>query len=105
MLHGISPATIEKQITEIIDGVYEKTQQPGRNKRGNVGKVDPNSVEGRIKSASDLGRLINGLEKQMYEHARALEFEQAAQLRDSISELKKRHFTASFMSDRPTVVS
>jgi excinuclease UvrABC helicase subunit UvrB len=41
----------------------------------------------------------------MYDHARALEFEQAAQLRDSISELKKRHFTASSMSDRPSVVS
>jgi excinuclease ABC subunit B len=103
--HGISPATIEKRITEIIDGVYEKAQQAGGTRLGKAGTVDPNIANMEIKSAGDLGRLIDGLEKQMYDHARALEFEQAAQLRDSISELKKRHFTASSMSDRPSVVS
>ena len=103
--HGISPATIEKRITEIIDGVYEKAQQAGGTRLGKAGTIDPNIANIEIKSAGDLGRLIDGLEKQMYDHARALEFEQAAQLRDSISELKKRHFIANSMSDRPSVVS
>ena len=99
MLHGISPATIEKRITEIIDGVYEKTQQPSGNRLGNAATMGPNTGEVKIKSAGDLGRLIDSLEKQMYEHARALEFEQAAQLRDSISQLKKRHFITDDMKD------
>ena len=103
--HGISPATIKKRITEIIDGVYEKAQQAGGTGFGKAGTIDPNIANIEIKSAGDLGRLIDGLEKQMYDHARALEFEQAAQLRDSISELKKRHFTGCSGGGRPSMVS
>ena len=103
--HGISPATIKKRITEIIDGVYEKAQQAGGTRFGKAGTIDPNIANIEIKSAGDLGRLIDGLEKQMYDHARALEFEQAAQIRDSISELKKRHFTGGSVAGRPSMVS
>ena len=103
--HGILPATIEKRITEFIDGVYEKPQKAGRTRFDRAGTIGHITADIEIKSAGDLGRLIDGLEKQMYDHARALEFEQAAQLRDSISELKKRHFTAGFMTDPASVVS
>ncbi len=103
--HGILPATIEKRITEFIDGVYEKPQKAGRTRFDRAGTIGHITADIEIKSAGDLGRVIDGLEKQMYDHARALEFEQAAQLRDSISELKKRHFTAGFMTDPASVVS
>ena len=39
-----------------------------------------------------LGRVLGKLEKQMYEHARNLEFEEAAQLRDKIRAIRERQF-------------
>ena len=46
--HGISPATIKKRITEIIDGVYEKAQQAGGTRFGKAGTVDPNIANIKI---------------------------------------------------------
>ena len=45
-----------------------------------------------LRLPDDLGKTIDKMEKQMYEHARALEFEQAASLRDDITDLKRRYF-------------
>jgi len=42
----------------------------------------------------DLGKRIKQLEKQMLEHARNLEFEKAARLRDQLSLLKEQAFGA-----------
>jgi excinuclease ABC subunit B len=39
-----------------------------------------------------LGRVLDKLEKQMYEHARNLEFEEAARLRDKIRAIRERQF-------------
>ncbi|MGH8609528.1 MAG: UvrB/UvrC motif-containing protein [Gammaproteobacteria bacterium] len=39
-----------------------------------------------------LAKRIKALEEQMYHHARDLEFEQAAQIRDEIWQLKKMGF-------------
>ena len=46
-------------------------------------------------SEKDLAREIKRLEKAMLEHARNLEFEKAARLRDQLSELKRRAFGAA----------
>jgi excinuclease ABC subunit B len=42
----------------------------------------------------DLAKRIKLLEKQMFEHAKSLEFEQAARIRDQLSQLKVRAFGA-----------
>ncbi len=46
-------------------------------------------------SEKDVAREIKRLEKQMMEHARNLEFEQAASVRDQLSRLKSQAFGAS----------
>jgi excinuclease ABC subunit B len=43
----------------------------------------------------DLGKRIRQLERQMLEHARNLEFEKAARVRDQLSQLRERAFGAS----------
>jgi len=95
VLHGIQPASIEKRITEIIDGVYSGTQQ--RSKGHRTGRrTMTRAVSGDFSDTpTDLGKTIDSMEKQMYEHARALEFEQAANLRDDIADLKRRHLVES----------
>ena len=43
-------------------------------------------------SPKQLGKLLSKLEKQMYDHARNLEFEQAAQVRDRINTIRQGKF-------------
>ena len=95
VLHGIQPASIEKRITEIIDGVYSGTQQ--RSKGHRMGRrTKTTAMAGDFSDTpTDLGKTIDSMEKQMYEHARALEFAQAANLRDDIADLKRRHLVES----------
>ena len=83
--HGITPKTIRKEIANILEAV------PGA-KRGK-GRLRKVAEEPAIYSGDDpkvLQKEINKLEKQMYAHARDLEFEEAAQLRDQIELLNKR---------------
>ena len=95
VLHGIQPASIEKRITEIIDGVYSGTQHRSKGYRSGR-RTMTRAVSGDFSDTpTDLGKTIDSMEKQMYEHARALEFEQAANLRDDIADLKRRHLVES----------
>ena len=50
-------------------------------------------------SEKQVAREIKRLEKQMLEHARNLEFEQAAKLRDELGALKKRVFGVALASE------
>ena len=50
-------------------------------------------------SEKQIAREIKALEKKMLEHARNLEFEQAAKARDQLSELKKRIFGVELASE------
>ena len=87
--HGITPQSIKKRIKDIIEAV------PGRGPKGGkrVGARDAVMVEDEAAvyeamSAAGLGKAIAKLEKQMFDHARNLEFEQAAALRDKIDAIK-----------------
>ncbi len=82
--NGITPETIRKAVPNILEVV------PGRGAGKQRGKVaeapalyggeDPKMIE----------KEIDQLEKRMYAHARDLEFEQAAQLRDQVEILRQR---------------
>ncbi|OGA65637.1 MAG: hypothetical protein A3G83_17400 [Betaproteobacteria bacterium RIFCSPLOWO2_12_FULL_68_20] len=50
-------------------------------------------------SEKQLAREFNALEKKMIEHAKNLEFEQAAQVRDRLAEMKKRVFGVELASE------
>ena len=52
-------------------------------------------IDLREDQAKDVAREIKRLEKLMLEHARNLEFEKAAQVRDQLAQLKARVFGAS----------
>ena len=87
-LHGIVPRSISKEVRELIDGVMSSrdTAAPA---------VVPAHTEPGVWEEKDLGRQLRALEKQMLEHARNLEFEQAARLRDQLARLKAQAFGAA----------
>ena len=89
--HGIVARGIVKEIKEIIDGVH-----PGRYPKAGEGRAPVQAAEDDAEYAglapSALSKLLNKLEKQMHKHARNLEFEQAAAIRDKIRKIRERNF-------------
>ena len=85
--NGITPRSVQKRIKDLIDGVY--SEQSGRDdaKLLQVAQVEDLSEK-------DLAKRISLLEKQMLEHARNLEFEKAARLRDQLGQLREQAFGA-----------
>jgi excinuclease ABC subunit B len=83
--HGISPRGISKQVRELIDGVYDA--DAARTARALDQPAADEPVELGEKA---LAREIRALEKRMLEHARNLEFEKAAEVRDRLARLKQR---------------
>jgi len=80
--HGITPRGVVKRIRDLIDGVYSDKAQEGRE--------DSAALPSEELSEKDLARRIKQLEKDMLEHARGLEFEKAARVRDQLALLKQR---------------
>ena len=90
--HGITPRGIVKRVRDLIDGVY--SEKAGKDaERLEQEAMQRAQVEEM--SEKDISREIKRLEKLMLEHARNLEFEQAARVRDQLTKLKDRAFGAS----------
>ena len=90
--NGIVPQAIVKQVKDLIDGVY--SEKSGKEAE-RLQRADAQRVRVEELSEKDVAKEIKRLEKQMLEHARNLEFEQAARLRDQLAQLKARLFGAS----------
>jgi excinuclease ABC subunit B len=89
---GITPKSIVKKVKDLIDGVY--SEKSGKEaERLEQAAVQRAKVEDM--SEKDIARAIKQLEKQMMEHARNLEFEKAAQVRDQLTVLKEQAFGAA----------
>lgn len=86
--HGITPRSIVKQVRDLIDGVYSEKAGKEAAKR----ELDRAKVEDM--SEKDMAREIKRLEKLMLEHARNLEFEKAARVRDQLAQLREQAFGA-----------
>ena len=86
--HGITPRSIVKKVRDLIDGVYSEKGAKDDLKSANEAAV----IEAL--SEKDLGKRIKQLEKQMLEHARNLEFEKAARVRDQLAHLREQAFGA-----------
>ncbi|WP_422086250.1 MULTISPECIES: excinuclease ABC subunit UvrB [Variovorax] len=87
--NGITPRSIVKQVRDLIDGVYsEKTGKE-------MAKLDLERAKVEDMSEKDIAREIKRLEKQMLEHARNLEFEKAARVRDQLALLREQAFGAA----------
>ena len=92
--HGITPRGVVKRVRDLIDGVYsEKSGQ-------DEGKLDAQALAFEDMSEKDLAREVKRLEKAMLEHAKNLEFEKAARVRDQLARLKQQVLGAAG-SDRP----
>ncbi len=85
--HNITPTTINKKVSDILEGAYGHSIKG--NKRKAV-KVTDTKASYNSMTPADAVKEINKLEKKMLQHAKDLEFEAAAQLRDQISELNNK---------------
>ena len=89
LAEGITPVSIVKRIKEMIDGVYSD-----KSAKDDL-KAARDSVAAEALSEKDLGKRIKLLERQMLEHARNLEFEKAARVRDQLAALREQAFGAA----------
>ena len=91
LAHGITPRSIVKQVRDLIDGVY--SEKAGKE----MARLENDAMQrARVEDMSekDISREIKRLEKLMLEHAKNLEFEKAAQVRDQLGILKEQAFGA-----------
>jgi excinuclease ABC subunit B len=91
LAHGITPRSIVKQVRDLIDGVY--SEKAGKEAE----KLERDAMQrAQVEDMSekDVSREIKRLEKLMMEHARNLEFEKAARVRDQLAILKEQAFGA-----------
>ena len=87
--HNITPRSVVKRIKDLIDGVY--SEKSGKEAQ----KLELQKAQVEDMSEKDIAREIKRLEKEMIEHAKNLEFEKAARVRDQLSQLKARAFGAA----------
>lgn len=90
--NGITPKSVVKRIKDMIDGVQsDKAEEEAKRLEQHAQSL--RAYEGM--SEKDLAREIKRLEKQMIEHAKNLEFEQAAAVRDRLHALREQAFGAA----------
>ncbi|PYE85369.1 excinuclease ABC subunit UvrB [Pseudoroseicyclus aestuarii] len=76
--HGITPATVKKNVDDILAGLYK-------------GDVDMNRVTAKVDKpmhGANLEAVLEGLKTDMRKAAENLEFEEAARLRDEVKRLE-----------------
>ncbi len=80
--HGITPRGIKKSVADIMEGAYSEDSRSGSKKvaepQDDYSTLTPDQVMRRVKK----------LEQEMFKHARNLEFEEAARIRDEVQRLR-----------------
>jgi excinuclease ABC subunit B len=79
--HGITPASIVKQVSDVMESAYPAPKAPRR-------KAAEKQAVYEVMSPDQLMKKAAQLEKKMLKHARDLEFEEAAKLRDEIHTIR-----------------
>src|SRR5262245_37926781 len=93
--HRITPRGVTKRIKDIIDGVYDADGA-----RAEL-KAAEEVARYEAMTEKEIGREVKRLEKQMLDHARNLEFEQAAKVRDQLADLKRKVFGVALEEELP----
>jgi excinuclease ABC subunit B len=89
--HGITPRSATRKLDDILE-----VPVPGRGRPAKAKVAEAKAqYAAKITSPKEAARMIRQLEEQMYRHARELEFEEAARIRDEIAAIKARFALAS----------
>ena len=80
--HGITPRGIQKAVADILEGAYPEAM-------AEAALVAEETVAYARESPAALAKKIKQLEQAMHRHARDLEFEEAAKLRDEIQRIRR----------------
>jgi excinuclease ABC subunit B len=86
--NGIVPRGVKKIIKDMIDGVYNEKDAKEEL------QVAQETAKYESMSEKQISKEIKRLEKAMLDHAKNLEFEKAAQVRDQLHHLKQQLFGA-----------
>ncbi|MCK9470021.1 MAG: excinuclease ABC subunit UvrB [Porticoccaceae bacterium] len=92
--HGLTPVGIHKSVADIMEGAV--VYGPGKGKKRKVAdeRQRYDAALDEVNSLKSLAAQIAALEEKMYQHARNLEFEEAAALRDRIHTLQQLELKA-----------
>jgi excinuclease ABC subunit B len=82
--HGITPQGIQKAVTDIMEGAHYEGSGRGRK----VARVAEETARYVAMTPAARAKRVREMEERMYRHARDLEFEEAANLRDEIRALQ-----------------
>jgi excinuclease ABC subunit B len=89
--HGITPRSIKKKVTDILESGPMGMRKKGKGKRGkSQQQLEPVDI-GHM-SPAQLAKHLKQLEADMQQHARDLEFEEAAAVRDEIHRVREQVF-------------
>jgi len=90
--NNITPTGIKKKIKDIMEGAHAGAPTTAQE----YAKVAEEMAEYAAMTPAKLAKKIKKLEQKMFKHARDLEFEEAARVRDEISLLEKRNFESEY---------
>ena len=92
-LHGIVPKSVARPITDVLEGARSEAAanegKAGKGGKGKARKVAEEVADYQSMDPAQIASRLKALEQQMYQHARDLEFEDAARVRDQIRQLKE----------------
>ena len=88
--HGITPQTIRKRVADVMDGA----RAPGAARKATKLRDRHRAPLEVPDDPKALGKLIKRLENEMLEHAKNLEFEEAAVVRDRIQNIREERLLA-----------
>jgi excinuclease ABC subunit B len=93
-INGIVPKGIEKSVTDILQAGHLVSNKKGR--KGKAGKVlaAEDNIDFASLSPAKLAKELKRLEAKMFQHAKDLEFEEAAGMRDVINKAKAAAFVS-----------
>lgn len=89
--HGITPQTIRKRIADIMEGAYANVARNNKSKRAERKVAEP-PVDYHSMTPDQATKQLKKLQDKMFQHAKNLEFEQAAAIRDQIAQIRAQVF-------------
>ncbi|MCC7254376.1 MAG: excinuclease ABC subunit UvrB [Dokdonella sp.] len=94
-VHGITPRSVERRITDVMEGARDSAAtERGRGRGGVMRKVAESAADYQLLNPEQLAARIRELEARMYKHAQNLEFEEAARVRDEIHRIREQGLIA-----------